>query len=162
MSEDELTLDFIEDLLKTPDPTSKSSKTYQIPEQTSTYVKSVAQADKCVYNGCGAPTYIRVKEKPYCTVHAIYYMGDLLDEKINHHNGLSPSLEQTMKAYERMEAHPVVDFEEEWLNIQAKSIVIERPDHQTLKIVIEGKQYTKSPYVDVEGILILSFLKALR
>src|SRR5215831_761466 len=101
--EEELTLDFIEDLLSQPD-ISRSTKPYVVPEQTSTYVKSVLQAEKCIFLNCGAPTYIRIKEQPYCTVHAIHYMGDLLDEKINHYNGLSPKLEQIMKAYERMEA----------------------------------------------------------
>jgi hypothetical protein len=160
--EEELTLDFIEDLLKEPDPTVKSKPTYQVPEQTSTYVRSVDKVDRCIYNGCGAPTYTLIKDKPYCTIHAIYYMGDLLDEKINHYPGISPGTEQIMKTYERMESHPPVDFREEWLNMNAKSIVIERPDHQTLKIIIEGKEYSKSPYVDIEGILILSFLKSLR
>lgn len=162
MEEEELTLDFVEDLLKQPDSTSKSSKTYQIPEQTSAYVKSVLQSAHCVFMGCGAPTYIRIKEQPYCTVHAIHYMGNLLDEKINHYGSLSPQLEQIMKAYEKMEAVPLSDFEEEWLNMNATGIVIERVDHQTFKILVDGKEFRRSPYVDVEGILILSFLKALR
>lgn len=161
MMEEELSLEFVEELLGERD-TPLTKPTYQAPEQTSEYVKTVPQEGRCVFLQCGAPTYFHIVDQPYCTVHAIHYMGNLLDEKINHYGGLTPTLEQVMKAYKRMEEHPQLDFEEMWLNVQAEGIVIERPDHQTLKIVVDGKVYTKSPYVDIEGILLLSFLQMLR
>jgi hypothetical protein len=161
MTDEELTLDFIEELLAERD-TALGKPTYVVPQQTSEYVKTTPQEARCIMLQCGAPTHIRIKDQPYCTVHAIHYMGELLDEKINHYSGRSPHLEQIMSAYVRMEEHPRVDFEEQWLNQNAKGIVIERIDHQTLKIVVDGKVFYKSPYVDIEGILLLSFLQMLR
>jgi hypothetical protein len=161
MSEEELSLDFIEELLAERD-TALGRPTYQVPQQTSEYVKSLPQEARCMFLQCGAPTHIRIKDQPYCTVHAIHYMGDLLDEKINHYSGRSPALETIMEAYTKMEAHPKIDFQEMWLSVNAKGIVIERPDHQTLKIVVDGKVFYKSPYVDIEGILFMSFLQMLR
>lgn len=161
MSEEELTLEFVEELLQERESTV-GRLPYKVPEQTSSYVRSVAQAGRCVYLDCGAPTYFKIKDKYHCTVHAIYYMGDLLDEKINHYSGRPPGMEQIMKAYERMENTPQTDFEERWLNMNAKGIVIERVDHQTLKIVVDGKVFTKSPYVDIEGVLLISLLEMLR
>jgi len=161
MSEEELSLDFIEELLSERD-TALSRPTYQTPQQTSEYVKTVSDEGRCIFLSCGAPTYFRIKEQPYCTVHAIHYMGNLLDEKINHYSGLTPYLEQVMKAYVRMEAHPRIALQEQWDTITASKVVIERPDHQTLLIEVNGKKYSKSPYVDIEGILLLSFLEMLR
>lgn len=159
--EEELSLDFIEELLQERDSTI-SKPTYQVPQQTSEYVKTVSQEARCVFLSCGAPTYFRIVDQPYCTVHAIHYMGNVLDEKINHYSGLTPYHEQIMKAYARMEEHPRIDFNEMWDNISAKRIVIERPDHQTLQVEVDGKRFTKSPYVDIEGILLLSLLEMLR
>jgi hypothetical protein len=161
MSDEELSLEFIDEILSERD-TALGKPTYQIPQQTSEYVRTVAKEGRCVFLQCEAPTYFQIKEQYYCTVHAIHYMGNLLDEKINHYSGLTPYLEQTMKAYERMEQHPHADFEEMWLNVKAEHIVIEHTDHQNLKITVDGKQFNKSPYVDIEGILILSFLQMLR
>ena len=106
--EEELRLEFIEELLADKD-SAIGKPFYRIPEQTSQYVKSVSKAERCIFMQCGSPTYFRIKEQPYCTIHAIHYMGNLLDEKINHYSGLSPNLEQVMKAYERMESHPQAD-----------------------------------------------------
>lgn len=161
MSEEELSLDFIDELLEHRD-TTVGKPTYRVPEQTSTYVRTVAKEARCCFLQCGAPTYFEIKDQPYCTVHAIHYMGNLLDEKINHYSGLTPYLEQIMKAYVRMEEHPHADFESMWENIKASRVVIERPDHQTLIIEVDGRKFIKSPYVDIEGILIQSFLQMLR
>jgi hypothetical protein len=69
---DELSLDFIDELL---------GKTKPIPSgpPTSTNVIWLEEAKKCT--DCRNPTYIVVREKPRCTVHAIYELTRLLDER---------------------------------------------------------------------------------
>lgn len=97
---DELTLDEILELQKEPDPTVKSkSEPKPPPIQTSRYLKWTEKNLRCASRGCGASAHITIKGVPYCVIHTIHILTDLLDEQINHYPNRSTIHEALLKAH---------------------------------------------------------------
>jgi hypothetical protein len=155
--QDELSLDFIDELLADPKTKTEEPKRYPPPEFTSTYVKTGSKFDRCIHRGCGAPSYILVKDEPYCTVHTIHVLANLLDEKINHFPGSVPKIEKILEAYlelgERLPAEPD--------KLNAFNISITREDHKSFTANVDGREYIYSAHTSPEGVLTQSLLDLL-
>lgn len=150
--EDELSLAEVLDLLEPKAKEKPAQKSYAPPEYTSTYLSTVSKSERCTSRGCGAPTYLLVKEQPYCTVHAIGLLGDLLDEKINHYPWSFGKVETILKAYVEMGAHaPATDA-------ATKRFVVDSEDHKEFIITIGDKVLRYPAYTSPEGVLIQSLL----
>lgn len=156
-NQDELSLDFIDELLADPKTQTDPKKYARLPEYTSTYIKSSPVGMRCTHRGCGFPTYILVKEEPFCTIHAIELLGNLLDEKINHYPESVPKIEKILEAYMALGSRTKVDFD----NLFAHRIVIERENHQEFVVTIDERVYRYSAYTSPEGILTQSLLELL-
>jgi len=156
MSEDELSLDFIEELLADPKTKTEEPKRWPPPEFTSTYVRTVSRADKCIHRGCGAPSYILVQDQPYCTVHTIHVLANLLDEKINHFPGSVPKIEKMLEAYSMLGSHEPANRD----TIEASRIEIERVETNFVAQVAGGL-YKYSVYTSPEGVLTQALLDLL-
>lgn len=50
-----------------------------IPEQTSKYVRWFDKEMRCASKGCSSPTYIKVEGVPYCMMHTIRKLTEILD-----------------------------------------------------------------------------------
>lgn len=53
-----------------------------IPEQTSNYVRWLDKEMRCASRGCGSSTYCKVQGVPYCMMHTIRKLTELLDNMI--------------------------------------------------------------------------------
>lgn len=103
MTDDELSLDDIDELLATPEPKLISVKVklpgFKPPPQTSTFILWGEKENRCASRGCSAPTYVQLKGVPYCTIHIIQIMGDMLDNQINHYPNRSPEVERVLNVH---------------------------------------------------------------
>lgn len=71
------------------------------PPQTSNFVRvyDLIAGLRCASRGCSSPTCYKLKGVPYCSVHLIQLLADMLDEQVNHYPNRPPWIEKYMKGY---------------------------------------------------------------
>lgn len=73
-------LDALTELLETPDKISDEAfylKLYKVPKQKGP-VRFFDATLRCASRGCGSPTHFKLQGVPYCMIHTIWKLNDLL------------------------------------------------------------------------------------
>lgn len=76
-------LDFLEGLLNEPTPADDDDaflvKLYKVPEQKGP-VRFYDNTLRCASRGCASPTHFKVQGVPYCMIHVVWKLNDMLLE----------------------------------------------------------------------------------
>lgn len=70
-------LDFLQELLD--QPTESTNAKYPVPEQHGPF-RFYDSEFRCASRGCGSPTRYKLQGIPYCSVHVMRKMNDMLIE----------------------------------------------------------------------------------
>lgn len=72
-------LDFLEKILSEASQDTNSQSKYPVPEQYGPF-RFYDTETRCASRGCGSPTRYKLQGIPYCSVHVIRKMNEMLFE----------------------------------------------------------------------------------